>query len=84
MSLDMQFIPEEFELRFAVLPIGDNFTMGSRDAAKAAGLLKCKQVVGVHYNTFPVIKVDHAEATAIFARAGVKLLLPPIGGSVDL
>ena len=84
LTYDMQFIPEEFELRFAVLPIGDNFTMGAKDAAKAAGLLKCKQVVGVHYDTFPPIKIDHAEAASIFAKAGVKLHLLPIGGSVDM
>ena len=81
---DMQFIAEEFELRFAVLPIGDNFTMGAQDAAKAAGILKCTQVVGVHYDTFPPIKIDHAEAASIFAKAGVKLHLLPIGGSVDM
>jgi len=84
LTCDMQLIAEEFELRFAVLPIGDNFTMGAHDAAKAAALLKCHQVVGVHYDTFPIIKIDHAEAAAIFARAGVKLHLLPIGGSVDL
>jgi L-ascorbate metabolism protein UlaG (beta-lactamase superfamily) len=81
LTCDMQFIAEEFELRFAVLPIGDNFTMGAQDAAKAAGLLKCKQVVGVHYDTFPVTKIDHADAVATFARADVKLHLLPIGGS---
>ena len=81
---NMQFIAEEFELRFAVLPIGDNFTMGAQDAAKAAGILKCTQVVGVHYDTFPPIKIDHAEAASIFAKAGVKLHLLPIGGSVDM
>ena len=84
LTLDMQLIPEEVELRFAVLPIGDNFTMGARDAARAASFLKCKQIVGVHYDTFPVIEIDHEEAVATFARAGVKLHLVPIGGSVDL
>ena len=80
----VHFIPEEVELRFAVLPIGDNFTMGARDAARAASFLKCKQIVGVHYDTFPVIEIDHEEAVSTFARAGVDLHLVPIGGSVDL
>jgi L-ascorbate metabolism protein UlaG (beta-lactamase superfamily) len=84
LTWDMRFIAEEFQLRFAVLPIGDNFTMGARDAAKAAGLLNCRQVVGVHFDTFPPIKIDHAEADAVFAQAGVKLHLVPIGNSVDL
>jgi L-ascorbate metabolism protein UlaG (beta-lactamase superfamily) len=81
---DMSFVAQDATLRFAVLPIGDNFTMGPHDAAKAAGLLKCRRVVGVHYDTFPPIKIDHAEADSIFARAGVKLELVPIGGSLDL
>jgi L-ascorbate metabolism protein UlaG (beta-lactamase superfamily) len=81
---DMLFVAQEFDLRFAVLPVGDNFTMGADDAAKAAGLLKCRHVVGVHYDTFPPIKIDHAEADAIFARAGVKLELVPVGESLEL
>jgi L-ascorbate metabolism protein UlaG (beta-lactamase superfamily) len=84
LTLDMQLIPEQVELRFAVLPIGDNFTMGARDAARAASLLKCKQVVGVHYDTFPAIAIDHQEAVATFAQAGLTLHLVPIGGTVDL
>ena len=84
LTLDMKLIGEEFALRFAVLPIGDNFTMGAKDAARAAGFLNCKNVVGVHYDTFPWIKIDHALAEDTFARSGVKLHLPPIGGSLDL
>ncbi|HEY5811181.1 MAG TPA: metal-dependent hydrolase [Terrimicrobiaceae bacterium] len=64
LTRDMELIAGEFALRFAVLPIGDNFTMGADDAARAAALLKCEQVVGVHFDTFPVIEIDHAEATA--------------------
>ena len=84
LTWDMKLIAEDFKLRFAVLPIGDNFTMGARDAAKAANLVGCKQVVGVHYDTFPPIRIDQAEAEATFARAGVKLHLLPIGRSVEL
>jgi L-ascorbate metabolism protein UlaG (beta-lactamase superfamily) len=84
LTRDMEFIAEEFDLRFAVLPIGDNFTMGARDAAKAATLLKCNQVVGVHYDTFPPIEIDHAQAAGIFERAGKKLYFVPIGGSLEL
>jgi L-ascorbate metabolism protein UlaG (beta-lactamase superfamily) len=84
LTYDMRLIAEEFDLRFAVLSIGDNFTMGPRDAAKAAGFLKCDRVIGVHYDTFELIKLDHSEATGIFARAGVKLELVPIGDSLEL
>lgn len=84
LTLDMKLLPEEFDLRFAVLPIGDNFTMGAPDAARAAHFLKCQTVVGVHYDTFPWIRIDHALAEGTFARAGIKLHLPGIGQSLDL
>jgi len=83
LTLDMKLVAEEFDLRFAVLPIGDHFTMGAADAAKAAGFLDCDEVVGVHYDTFPPIRIDHARAVETFAAEGKKLHLPPIGGSVE-
>jgi L-ascorbate metabolism protein UlaG (beta-lactamase superfamily) len=84
LTLDFQLIAEEFDLRFAVLPIGDNFTMGARDAARASQLLKCQDIVGVHYDTFPWIKIDKAAATAEFTKVGARLHLPEIGSSVEL
>lgn len=42
----------------AMLPIGDNFTMGVEDAAVAAQWLKAKTVIPMHYNTFPIIEQD--------------------------
>jgi L-ascorbate metabolism protein UlaG (beta-lactamase superfamily) len=84
LTLDMQLIPQEFSLDFAVLPIGDNFTMGMADAARAAKLLACKDVVGVHYDTFPPIVIDHTAAVETFKQSGVSLHLPPIGGTINL
>ncbi|MFZ4683034.1 MAG: metal-dependent hydrolase [Terrimicrobiaceae bacterium] len=84
LTLDFKLIGKEFDLRFAVLPIGDNFTMGAKDATLAADFLKCRKVVGVHYDTFPPIEIDHGVAVKTFKSAGLKLLLPPIGGSLDL
>jgi L-ascorbate metabolism protein UlaG (beta-lactamase superfamily) len=80
LTLDMRLIGESTALRFAVLPIGDNFTMGIDDAIKAADLVGCKDVVGVHYNTFPPIQIDGQEALNKFAAAGKTLHLPTIGG----
>ena len=42
----------------AMLPIGDNFTMGIDDAIKAAEFLNAKNVIPIHYNTFPIIDQD--------------------------
>lgn len=55
--LDMQLIADE-ELDIAVLPIGDNFTMGPKDAVKAAAMLRAGTVIPCHYNTFPPIAQD--------------------------
>jgi L-ascorbate metabolism protein UlaG (beta-lactamase superfamily) len=84
LTYDMQFVAQDVEVGFAVLPVGDNFTMGPRDAAKAAGMVDARKVVGVHYDTFPMIEIDHAETKAIFAQAGVQLELVPIGETIDL
>lgn len=83
LTLDMKLIADEFRLRFAVLPIGDNFTMGVADAIRAAGFCGAKDVVGVHYNTFPPIEIDSAAATDAFTKAGLKLHLPAIGATVE-
>jgi L-ascorbate metabolism protein UlaG (beta-lactamase superfamily) len=45
----------------ALLPIGDNFTMGPEDALEAVKLLNPERVVPIHYNTFPVIRQDPRE-----------------------
>lgn len=84
LTLDMNLIAEEFALRFAVLPIGDTFTMGAKDAVKAAELCGAKKVVGVHYNTFPPIQIDTAAAQAVFAKDGLELLLPAIGATIEV
>ncbi|WP_203361490.1 metal-dependent hydrolase [Bacillus sp. REN10] len=55
---DMKLIGERHPIDLAFLPIGDNFTMGPDDAAIAAQFLRAKQVIPVHFNTFPPIKQD--------------------------
>jgi L-ascorbate metabolism protein UlaG (beta-lactamase superfamily) len=84
LTMDMKLIAEEFPIRFAVLPIGDNFTMGASDAVRAAGFVDTKVVVGVHYNTFPPIEIVKEAALGTFSKAGLALLLPGIGETVDV
>lgn len=55
--LDMQLIADE-NLDVAVLPIGDHFTMGSKDALRAVEMLRAPTVIPCHYNTFPPIRQD--------------------------
>ena len=52
---DMALIEELYQPELAFLPIGDHFTMGPREAAKAAKLLKAKKIVPLHFGTFPVL-----------------------------
>jgi len=84
LTLDMNLIAEEFDLAFAVLPIGDNFTMGATDAVKAARLCGAEVVVGVHYDTFPPITINKADAVAEFEKEGFRLVLPAIGATVEI
>jgi len=58
---DMKLIGELDPLDLALLPIGDNFTMGIDDAVIAATFLKAKAVIPYHYNTWPVIEADPEE-----------------------
>ena len=57
---DMQLIGQS-GLDLAVLPIGDLFTMGPKDSLAATKLLKPKQVLPAHYNTWPPIEQDAGE-----------------------
>ncbi|HMJ06488.1 MAG TPA: metal-dependent hydrolase [Chthoniobacterales bacterium] len=84
LTMDMQLIGAHTELDFAVLPIGDFFTMGIEDALRAADLLKVSRIVGVHYDTFPPIKLDRAAALSAAQAADKKLLLPAIGETIEL
>jgi len=58
---DMALIGETNSIDCALLPIGDNFTMGIDDAARAAKMLGAKVVIPMHYNTFEVIEQDPEE-----------------------
>ena len=67
LTMDMKLIGESTRLSFAALCIGDNFTMGIDDAIRAAEFVCCNEVLGLHYNTFPPIKID--EPAAVSASA---------------
>jgi len=75
---DMVLLAEEYIFDFVVLPIGDNYTMGIDGAIKAAKLLQCKKVMGVHYNTFGYIMIDTEEAINKFKSEGIELILPQL------
>lgn len=83
LTYDMKLLEDE-GLDWAILPIGDYYTMGVDDAIKSTSFFNCKNVVGVHYDSFPVIKIDKEDTAAKFEKAGLNLLLPQVGETVEL
>jgi L-ascorbate metabolism protein UlaG (beta-lactamase superfamily) len=67
---DMKMIGKQDSLDVALLPIGDNFTMGPSDAAKATRMLGAKLTVPMHYGTFEVIKQSPGKFVADIQRKG--------------
>ena len=84
LTMDMKLIPMSFALDLAILPIGDNFTMGIEDAVIAADFLECNEIMGYHYDTFGYIEIDHEYARKQFRKAGKNLHLLAIGENLEL
>lgn len=84
LTMDMKLIPMEFDLDLAILPIGDNFTMGIGDAVRASDFIECDQILGCHYDTFGYIEIDHEEAKKAFKAVDKNLTLLEIGNSMKL
>jgi L-ascorbate metabolism protein UlaG (beta-lactamase superfamily) len=71
---DMRLIGEMYQPEIAFLPIGDRFTMGPRGAARACALLGVKQVVPMHWGTFPMLTGTPAALRNLVEPAGVEVL----------
>jgi len=84
LTYDMRLIGRRFDLDLAVLPIGDNFTMGVDDAIQASRFVDCDNVLGYHYDTFGYIEIDKPRAKAKFDSKLRKLILLDIGASLEL
>lgn len=83
LTYDMKLIGNYRKINFAFLPIGDNFTMGPENAIIASEFINCKDIIGMHYDTFGYIKIDHAEAISKFERSGKNLTLLKIGETIQ-
>jgi L-ascorbate metabolism protein UlaG (beta-lactamase superfamily) len=70
--LDMKLIGERFDLDVALLPIGDNYTMGVDDAVRAVEMLRPKLTIPMHYNTFPPIAADPHRFVEKLAAIGAR------------
>jgi L-ascorbate metabolism protein UlaG (beta-lactamase superfamily) len=79
LTYDMKLIGEFRTLDFAFLCLGDNFTMSVDNAIIAADFIKCRKIIGMHYDTFGYIKIDHEDAINKFSNQGKELTLMEIG-----
>ena len=84
LTYDMKLIPLQFKLDLAILPIGDNFTMGVDDALIASDFLECDKILGYHFDTFGYIEIDHQKAIQTFFEKDKDLMLLSIGESIAL
>ena len=80
---DMKLIGESMPIDIALIPIGDNFTMGLDDAVKAVEFLCPKMAIPMHYKTFDVINVDPDEFVSRVKKTGVEAKVLDYGSSVD-
>jgi L-ascorbate metabolism protein UlaG (beta-lactamase superfamily) len=71
---DMRLIGELYRPGIAFLPIGDTYTMGPEQAARACELLAVKQVVPMHYGTFPALTGTPGRLRELVEPQGVQVL----------
>lgn len=84
LTYDMKILGERYALDFSILPIGDHYTMGIDDALVAADWTGTSKIIGMHYDSFPVITINHEEAKAKAAQAGKELVLLGVGETISL
>jgi L-ascorbate metabolism protein UlaG (beta-lactamase superfamily) len=79
LTMDMKLIPLQTRIDLAILPIGDNFTMGVESAIIASDFIQCDKILGYHYDTFGYIEIDHKLAKDSFNSKYKNLILLDIG-----
>lgn len=85
LTYDMKLIPELIgKIDIALLPLGDNFTMGINSAVKAAEFVQTNKVIASHFDTFGYIKIDHQQAISSFRNSGKELILLKIGETYSI
>jgi L-ascorbate metabolism protein UlaG (beta-lactamase superfamily) len=84
LTYDMKILGEQYKLDFAILPIGDNYTMGIDDALVAADWVGTRKVIGMHFDTFPAIVINQEEAQQKASQGGKELVLLKIGETITL
>lgn len=84
LTAEFTMIPYYGSLDAAIMPVGGNFTMNPEEALIASNIIKCDNIIGVHFDTFGYIVIDKEQAIAQFKAAGKTLRLPEIGATITL
>jgi L-ascorbate metabolism protein UlaG (beta-lactamase superfamily) len=79
---DMQLIRELYAPELAMLPIGDLFTMGPREAARACEFLRPRTVIPMHYGTFPQLPGTPDEFRRMISNLGIELIVMRPGETI--
>ncbi len=82
--LDMKLIGEMHPIDVALLPTGDNFTMGVDDAAKAVEFLQPKIAVPMHYGTFDLIDTDPLAFAEKAGVHGARIEVMPVDATITI
>lgn len=83
LTMEMKLL-EELQLSWAILPIGGHYTMDMYDAVKAARFINCKNIIGMHYDTFSPVTIDKEEAIKLFEEADLNLKLLALEETIRL
>lgn len=83
LTLEMKLL-DDLNLDWAFLPIGGHYTMDMFDAVKATDFINCKNIIGMHYDTFSPVTIDKEEAKQVFGAANINLHLLDLGESITL
>ncbi len=79
LTMDFALIAQRYSIDMAFLPIGNVFTMDHIDAARACTMLKAKRCMGLHFDTFPPITIDHDGVKGYMQSQNISFILPNIG-----
>lgn len=79
LTYDFKLLAQKFNITTAALPIGGNFTMDYKDALLASDFIDCHQIIALHYDTFPPIKVNKEQVSTYYKNAGKRIHFMEIG-----
>lgn len=84
LTWDMKLIPMFDKIDLAIMPVGDVFTMDIEQALIASDFVECNNIMGIHFDTMPILEIDHEGAIKMFKDKGKTLNLLNIGDSLNI